>query len=137
MSTYPNANLWSTAHHVEIRTVNPTKDAAANGSRTLIITMEQQTHIFDKNLQKELLSEYKQDSKNKSLEYSKFLVNKNALIMIIFGQCNEATKTKTTLGATYAADPQSGRLIKFLKRQRRFSFGSDNGAYHTRPTSKF
>ena len=30
MPTYPDTNRWSTTHHVKIRTVNPTKVAAAD-----------------------------------------------------------------------------------------------------------
>ena len=47
--------------------------------------MMEQTHVFDTNLQKELLSEYKRNSKNKSQEYAKFLADKKALITILFG----------------------------------------------------
>ena len=87
----------------------------------------ERTHVFDANLQKELLLEYERDSKNKSQEYAKFLANKKALITILFGQCDEATKTKIALGATYAADRQAGSLIAFLERLRTVCFGSDDG----------
>ena len=70
---------------------------------------------------------YKRDSKNKSLEDSKFLADKKAVITIICGQCNKATKTKISLGATCAADRQAGRLIKFLKQLRIVCLGSDDG----------
>ena len=33
-------------------------------------------------------------------------------------QCDEATKTKTAFGATYSANRQAGRFIKFLKQLR-------------------
>ena len=46
---------------------------------------------------------------------------------IIFGQCNETTKTKISLGVTYNADRQAGNFIKFLKRVRTVCFRSDNG----------
>ena len=89
--------------------------------------MMEQTHVFDANLQKELLSKYEWDSKNKSQECAKFLVNTKALITIIFGQCDETTKTEIALGANYAADRQAGRLIAFFKQMRTVCFGSDNG----------
>ena len=76
--------------------------------------MMERTHFFDANIQKELPSEYKQDSKNKSQEYAKFLADKKALTTIIYKQCDEATKTEIALRATYAADRQAGRLIAFL-----------------------
>ena len=98
--------------------------------------MMEQTHVFDANLQKERLLEYKRDSKNKSQEYAKFLANKKALITIIFRQCDEATKTKIALGATYAADRQAGRLIKFLKQLRTVFLVVMTVVYHTCPISK-
>ena len=87
----------------------------------------EQTHVFDTNLQKKLLSEYKRNSKNKSQEYAKFLADKKALTTILFGQCDEATKTKIALGATYTANRQAGRLSSFIERMRTVCFGGDNG----------
>ena len=89
--------------------------------------MMERTQVFDTNLQKEWISEYERDSKNKSQEYAKFLAEKKALITILFGQCDEATKTKIALGATYAVYGQTGRLVEFLKRHRTDCFGSDYG----------
>ena len=95
MSIYPNAAQWSTFHHVEVTTVNPNNAAdRVTGERPVRFQMMEQTHVFDANLQKELLLEYKRNSKNKSQEYAKFLTDKKALITTIFGQCDEATKTK-------------------------------------------
>ena len=45
---------------------------------------------------------------------------------IIYGQCGEATKTKITLGVTYAVDCQEKNTIKFFKRVRAVCFGSNN-----------
>ena len=84
-------------------------------------------HVFDANLQKRLLLQYKRNSKIKSEEFAKFVANKKALITIIFGQCDEATKTKIALRATYAVNRQVGRLIKFLKQLHTVCFGSDDG----------
>ena len=85
------------------------------------------THVFDANLQKQLLWEYKRKSKIKSEEYVKFVADKKDLIIIIFGQCDEATKTKISLRTTYPADRQAGNLIKFIKRLRTVCFGGDDG----------
>ena len=62
-----------------------------------------------------------------SIEYAKFLANKNALIIIIFGQCDEATKTKITLRATYAMDRKEGNLINFVNRLQTVCLGGDDG----------
>ena len=77
--------------------------------------------------------EYKQDSKNKSQEYIKSLATKKALITIIFGQWDEATKTKIALGATYPADRQAGRLIEFLEQPHTVCFDSDDGGLSLAP----
>ena len=53
--------------------------------------------------------------------------------MIIFGQCDEATKNEIALGATYAADRQTGRLIKFLKELCKVYAGSDDGGLSYAP----
>ena len=49
-SPYPDADLWSTTHYVEIRTINPVNVAVADGSRTPTITMERQTYVFEANI---------------------------------------------------------------------------------------
>ena len=69
----------------------------------------------------------------KSEEYAKFVTNKKALITIICGQCDEATKTKIALGTTYAADRQAGLLVEFLNRLRTVRFGSDDGGLSYSP----
>ena len=105
MPPYPNTTQWPSTHHVQVSIVDPTNQAdRVTGKRPVCYQMMKQTHIFDANLQKELLMEYKRNSKNKSQEYAKFLVDKKALITILFGQYDEATKNKITLGATYAVD---------------------------------
>ena len=115
MPKYPDATQWLSTHHVEIQTVAPgAKVDATTGVRPVVPIVVEQTHVFDANLQKQLLFKYKQNSKNKSLEKAKFLVDKKALITIIFGQCDEATKTEIALGTTYTADPQAGNLVKFI-----------------------
>ena len=85
MPTYPNANQWSTTHYVQVIIVNPTDQEAPNGSGPERFEMIEQTHVFDANRQKKLLSEHERNSKNKSQEYVKFLANKKALTTIIFG----------------------------------------------------
>lgn len=91
MPPYPNANQWSTTHHVQISTVKLMNVPLANGLRPAWMEW---TQVLDANLPEEQLLEYKRNSKNKSQEYAKFLTDKKALITTIFGQCDEATKTK-------------------------------------------
>lgn len=76
---------------------------------------------------------YKQNSKNKSQEHTKFLAYKKALIAIIFGKCNVATTTKIALGATNAAGRQAENLIKFIKQLDSVCFGGDDDSLSNRP----
>ena len=87
MPFYSDADQWSVTYHVKIEIVNPNDQPDPNTSlRPRTVTMARQTHIFNTNLQKELLSEFEQDSKIKYQKCSKFLANKKALITIAFGQ---------------------------------------------------
>ena len=86
--------------------------------------MEQRTQVFDTNLQSQLLSDFKQKSKIKSQEHSKFVADK---------QCNETSKTKINLGETYDVDCQEENFTKFLKRVRTACFGSDDGGLFVGP----
>ena len=104
MSTYPDATQWSITHHVQISTINPLDVPIADGSCPAHFKIMEQKPVYDAILQKELLLEYKRGSKNKSQEYAKFLADKKALITILFGKCDEASKTKIALGATYTAE---------------------------------
>ena len=86
---------------------NQTQLNTTTGLHPCTATMARQTNVFNPNLQKELLSEFDWNSKIRSQEYSKFLANRKALITIIFGQCDKATKTKISLGKNYTADHQA------------------------------
>ena len=88
--------------------------------------MVQQTIVTNVNLQKQLLSEYKRNSKKKSQEFCKFLQDKNSLIRILFGQCYKATQTEIILGDNYTEDCDRGRLLAFIERLRAIFFGGDN-----------
>ena len=113
---------------MEIQTVNPTAtiDLTTSVRPPITFVVQKKTDVFDANLQKWLLSQYKRSYKIKSEEYAKLVANKKALITIIFGQFDEATRTKIALGATYAADRQAGSLIAFLEQLRTVCFGSDD-----------
>ena len=126
MPQYLDAFRWATTHHRQVSTVNLYDIPQANGSRPKRFETMERTHIFAANLQKELLSQYEWDSKNKSQEYAKFLADKKALITIIFRQCDETTKTKIALGATYTVDRDAGRLLAFIERMRTVCFGGDD-----------
>ena len=86
-------------------------------------------HNYDANFYKQLLSDFEQEFKIKSKEYSKFIANKKASILmtIIYGLCNEATKTRINLGGTYKIDCQDGNLIELLKQALIVCFRSNDG----------
>ena len=87
----------------------------------------EQTHVTDANLQKDLLSKYERNFKNKSQEYAKFLTDKKSLITILYGQYDEATQTRIALGDTYTEDCDEGRLLGFIEQMRSICFGGDSG----------
>ena len=59
MPDYLDANLWSTTYHVHVSIINQDNDPDDATSEPLVCyQMMEQTHVFDANLQKELLSEY-------------------------------------------------------------------------------
>ena len=69
----------------------------------------------------------------KSPEWSKLTADKKSLMTIIYRQCDNATRTKITLGGTYKTDCQIGNIINFLKQQRKVCYGSDNGGLSFKP----
>ena len=83
----------------------------------------------------ELLSQYKRNSKKKSLEYAKFLADKKALITIIFGRCDEAIKTKIALKAIYTVDHKEENLISSTN-YNQFVPAVMTVAYHMGPIDK-
>ena len=125
MLTYPNANLWSTAHHVQVSTINPTDASdAVTGERPACFEMIKRTHVFDQNSRR---SNYRNKNGISRTSLVKFLIDRKDLITIIFGQYDETTKTKVALGATYTANCRAGRLIDFVERLRTICFSSDDG----------
>ena len=139
---YPNANQWSITHNVKIGTVISTDPAAANGLCPPIIATMEQTHVFDANLQKELLSEFEPDSKIKSQKYSKFGKvpcwdegfnhNHNWTIQ----QYNKAMKTKKILERITQYSAMQGDSLSSSSDYAQFVLVTTTVAYHTRLTSK-
>ena len=100
MPAYPNANLWSNTHQIQVATVAAGValiEGSTTGQHVTTYQLVDQTIVTNANLQKQLLSEYERNLKNKSQEYSKFLTDKKSLITILFGQCDEATQTEIAL----------------------------------------
>ena len=95
--------------------------------------MIQKIHVFNANLQKHLLAKHKQKSKIKSQEWSKLVADKKLLITIVFGQCDDATRTEIALSANYKTDRDAGNLINFLTRLRTVCYKSDNGGLSYKP----
>ena len=51
----------------------------------------------------------------------------------MFGQCDETTQTKITLGNNYTRDRDKGRLLVFIERLRAICFGVDNSGLSYAP----
>ena len=96
--------------------------------------MVEKTHVFNSNLQKQILSEYDHKSKIKTEEWAKLTANKKSLITTTFGQYDDATRTKIALGTNYKADYDDGNLINFLKRLRTVCYKSDDGGLSCKPS---
>ena len=82
MQAYPNANLWSNTHQIQVTTVAAEAaliEGTTTGEHVTTYELVEQTIVTNANLQKQLLSEYKRNSRNKSQEYSKFLRDKKSL----------------------------------------------------------
>ena len=70
-----------------IDTINP--NAAVNSQTSAgptTSTMVEKTHVFEANLQKQLLLEYNKNLKIKTQEWAKLIADKMSLMNIIFGQ---------------------------------------------------
>ena len=71
MPPNPNTTRWLSTHHVEIQTVVPTAAVdTTTGVRPFDPIVVEQTHVFDANIQKPVLSEYKLKSKIKFEAYT-------------------------------------------------------------------
>ena len=128
MPAYLDPTRWSITHHVQISSVNPEADLVeGTNMRPVTYQAMEQTIVTNANLQKQLLLEYKRNFKNKSQEYNKFLLDKKSLITILFGQCDETTQTKISLGDTYAEYRDAGRLLAFIQQMRTVYFVGDDG----------
>ena len=57
LMVYPIATQWLNTYHVQINTVGP-HVLAVNSAYPVMLQMVEKTHIFDVNLQKQLLSDY-------------------------------------------------------------------------------
>ena len=128
MPTYPDAGQWSNTYHVEVVTVDANAQPHVNtGRRPPVIKVQEKTHIFDPNLQKQLLWEHDIQCKLKVSEWSKLLADKRSLMTILYGQYNNATRTAIALGTDYKIIRTNAELIRFLGLVRKVCYGSDNG----------
>ena len=65
--------------------------------------------------------------------YTKLLADKKSLIMILFGQCDEATQIKIALGANYTEDRNEGKRLAFIEQLRSICFGGYDGGLSYAP----
>ena len=138
MPPYPNAALWSHTHQIQIATVADGAALVVGSATECVVTYElvDKTIVTNANLQMQLLSDYKRNSKIKSQEYSTFLWDKKSLITILYGQCDEATQTEIALRDNYTNDWNGGRLLVFVDRMRAICFGGDDGGLSFPPNKQ-
>ena len=77
--------------------------------------------------------EYDLKWKLKLQEWSKLNVDKKSLMTIIYGQCDNATRTKIALCTNYKTVCANGELINFLAILRKFCYGIDDGSLSFKP----
>ena len=134
LPTYPDARQWSDTYHVEVVTVDANAQPHVNtGRRPPVIKVQEKTHIFDPNLQKQFLSEHDIQYKLKLGKWSKLLANNRSLMTIIYRKCNDATKTEIALGTNYEIICTNAELIRFLGLVRKVCYGSNNGGLSFKP----
>ena len=114
LPTYPDARRWSATYHVEVVTVDPAAQSGANGLRPPVVEVQEKTHVFNPNLQKQLLSEHDIQCKLKLGEWYKLLADKKSLMTIIYGHCDDATRTEIALRTDYEIICTNAELIRFL-----------------------
>ena len=87
--------------------------------------MVEKTHVFNSNLQKQLLVVYDKKAKLTS--------DKKSLITIIFGQCDDTTRTNIALCTTYKVDRDDEILVNLLTRLRTVCYKSNDGGISYKP----
>ena len=71
--------------------------------------------------------------KLKLQEWSKFIADKKFLMTIIYGQCDDATRTEIALGDNYKILRAKAELIRFLAILQTVCYGSDDGGLSFKP----
>ena len=117
LPVYLDAANWSTDLNVEIKTVDPNAlPDAITGARPTIKVVAKKTHVFDANLQKQLLSKHNLEFKVEQQEWAKHIANKKVVMTLISRQCDNATLTELALRTTYGVNCNKENLIKFHNR---------------------
>ena len=62
-----------------------------------------------------------------------FYADKKALMTIIYGQCDDATRTEISIGARYKNIRNDAEIINFLALVRKVCFGSNDGGLSFKP----
>ena len=80
-----------------------------------------------------IVSKYDLKCKLKLQEWSKLTSNKKSLMTIIYGQCDDATRTEIALGTNYETICIDRELINFLEIIQTVCYGSDDGGLSFKP----
>ena len=139
MLPYPNATIWPHTHQIQVATVTERAiliKGSLSSKRVATYDFVNKTIVTDVNLQKELLSEYKRNSKLKFQEYSKFLQDKKSLITILYGQYDEETQNEISLGEITQITAMKEGFWFLLINYAPYTSAATTVAYHIRHTNK-
>ena len=99
-------------YYVNIRSAVPiVRLDVPSGAHPTYTEMVEKSPVLDQNLQEQLLLDYNQKWELTLQEWVEVIADKKSLMIIIFSQYNDATRTNITLGASYKADCEAGELI--------------------------
>ena len=98
------------------------------------MAVQEKSHVHNPNLQIQLLLDYNQKSKLKLQEWSKLTADKKSLITIIFGQCNDTTRTEIALGTNYKNIVKMEILLTSSKGYKQFAMEAMTEVYPTNCT---
>ena len=61
LPTYPDPTQWSSTYYVQLEVVDPSATADSKGVCAMRTEMQKKSHVFNPNLQKQLLLDYNQE----------------------------------------------------------------------------
>ena len=89
--------------------------------------------VFDKNLQKIVMSKYKRNVQEKEKQWNWCQEHKKLLLAAVWSQLDDDTQAQMELSTNYDTHQEDGNIVEFLKLLRNICNGSDNGGLSYQP----